>query len=442
MPSRAPARSSGRTPGRDPLDLISAVADEFAGDAPVHHALDAAARRLRRAAAAKRIPAKDRARLESAAHALERAGTRAAAPSREADEAMLAGIVDALPLGLYVVDRAYRVHAWNRSREIGTQGIAREEAIGRVVFDVLRRQAPDLLRREFDDVFSTGAVRQYEITSSSTGEMRTYRVSKIPMRLGGAEVTHVITLGEDITEEKRAQARMAQAEKLAAVGQLAAGVMHEVNNPLATVGACAESLALALPEAIAEGAARERAAELCRIIDIEVQRAKRIVNGVLDFSRPTEEARAPLPLASVVDEALLLLRHNARFKRVTADRAFDATLPPVMGSAPQLVQVLVALLLNAADAMQGAGSVLVRTVRAGNEALVEVQDRGHGIAPHDIGRLFEPFYTTKPPGRGTGLGLAICYGIVRDHGGRIEVESAVGRGSTFRVRLPLAPGAA
>ena len=442
MPSRATANKPRRATRRDPLDLVAAVVKEFAGDAPLDRALSAAARHLRRAAGAKRVPTKDRARLEAAAAALEHAWERAAAPMREADEAMLAGIVDALPLGLYVVDRDYRVHAWNRSREIGTQGIAREAAIGRVIFDVLRRQAPDLLRREFDDVFATGAVRQYEIVSSSTGEMRTYRVSKIPMRLGGAEVTHVITLGEDITEEKRAQARMAQAEKLAAVGQLAAGVMHEVNNPLATVGACAESLALALPEAISEGTQRERAGELCRIIDIEVQRAKRIVNGVLDFSRPTEEARAPLPLASVVDEALLLLRHNSRFKRVTADRAFDASLPPVMGSGSQLVQVLVALLLNAADAMQGAGSVLVRTARAGNEALLEVQDRGQGIAPQDIGRLFEPFYTTKPPGRGTGLGLAICYGIVRDHGGRIEVESAVGRGSTFRVRLPLAPGAA
>ena len=442
MPSRAPARNSSRAPRRDPLALLTAIVQEFAGDAPLDRALGAAAGRLRRAAGAKRVPTKDRARLEAAAHALEKAWERAAAPMREADEEMLAGIVDALPLGLYVVDRDYRVHAWNRSREIGTQGIAREAAIGRVIFDVLRRQAPDLLRREFDDVFATGAVRQYEIVSSSTGEMRTYRVSKIPMRLGGGEVTHVITLGEDITEEKRAQARVTQSEKLAAVGQLAAGVMHEVNNPLATVGACAESLALALPEVIGEGAARERAGELCRIIDIEVQRAKRIVNGVLDFSRPTDEARAPLPLASVVDEALLLLRHNARFKRVTADRAFDTTLPPVMGSGSQLVQVLVALLLNAADAMQGAGAVLVRTARSGNEALLEVQDRGSGIAPQDIARLFEPFYTTKPPGRGTGLGLAICYGIVRDHGGRIEVESAVGRGSTFRVRLPLAPGAA
>jgi signal transduction histidine kinase len=112
----------------------------------------------------------------------------------------------------------------------------------------------------------------------------------------------------------------------------------------------------------------------------------------------------------------------------------------VIGSAPQLVQVLVALMLNAADAMEGAGSVLVRAARDGNDAMLEVTDRGHGIAPGDLARVFEPFYSTKPPGRGTGLGLAICFGLVRDHGGRIEVESAVGRGSTFRVRIPIAPG--
>ncbi len=172
-----------------------------------------------------------------------------------------------------------------------------------------------------------------------------------------------------------------------------------------------------------------------------MQRAKRIVNGVLDFSRPSEEVKSAVPLGAVVDEALLLLRHHARFKGVAAERVVDAALPPVIGSAPQLVQVLVALLLNAADAMGGGGSVLVRAVREGNEAVLEVSDRGNGIAPGDLARVFEPFYTTKPPGRGTGLGLAICFGLVRDHGGRIEVESTVGRGSTFRVRLPFPAGA-
>lgn len=443
MPPRArTSRTSPRPGPRTQLDLISDLAASFSPDAPLDRALEAAAGRLRRAARARTATAAERERLAAAAKAFAAAASRAAVPASDAEQEIFAGIVDALPLGLYVVDRAYRVHAWNRTREIGTQGMAREAVMGRTVFDVLRRQAPDLLRREFDDVFATGEVRVYEIASRATGETRTYRVSKIPMRLREGEVTHVITLGEDITEEKRAQARVSQAEKLAAVGQLAAGVMHEVNNPLATVGACAESLALQIPEVIAEPAARERASELCRIIDLEVQRAKRIVNGVLDFSHPTEESKGPLALSQVVEKALLLLGHHARFKRVRADTVLDASLPPVMGSAPQLVQVLVALLLNAADAMHGAGTVVVRTARAGGEALLEVRDRGQGIPPADLARVFEPFFTTKPLGQGTGLGLAICYGIVRDHGGRIDAESIMGEGSTFRVRLPLARGAA
>jgi two-component system NtrC family sensor kinase len=419
--------------------LITAIAGEFTGDASLDEALAATVARLRRAARSRTAKPAERAKLAAAAQAIATSLARTA--STDGDTQLFADIIDALPLGLYVVDREYRVHAWNRSREIGTQGVRRDLAMGRTIFDVLRRQAPEMLRREFDEVFADGEVRQFEIESRATGEARTYRVSKIPMRMDGHGVTHVITLGEDVTDAKRAQLRAAQAEKLAAVGQLAAGVMHEVNNPLATVGACAETLALQLPAALGDEAARTRALELCAIIDLEVQRAKRIVNGVLDFSRPSEEVKSAVPLGAVVDEALLLLRHHARFKGVAAERVVDAALPPVIGSAPQLVQVLVSLLLNAADAMDGGGSVLVRTVRDGNEALLEVSDRGHGIAPGDLARVFEPFYTTKPPGRGTGLGLAICFGLVRDHGGRIEVESTVGRGSTFRVRLPFPAGA-
>jgi two-component system NtrC family sensor kinase len=428
-----------KTRKQTPLDLITDIAGDFAGDVPLEHALGAAVERLRRASRSRTATPKERERLRAAAEAFADALERSSATTSD-DDQLFSGIVDALPLGLYVVDREYRVHAWNRTREAGKQGVRRDLAMGRTIFDVLRRQAPDLLRREFDDVFADGKVRQFEIESRATGESRIYRVSKIPMRMGGDEVTHVITLGEDVTDPKRAQARAAQAEKLAAVGQLAAGVMHEVNNPLATVGACSEMLALQLPQAVPDIDARTKALDLCRIIDIEVQRAKHIVNGVLDFSRPSEESKGPVPLGAVVDEALLLLRHHARFKRVAVERVIDPSLPPVMASAAQLVQVLVALLLNAADAMDGAGSVLVRTAREGRDAVVEVTDRGHGISPDDLARVFEPFYTTKPPGKGTGLGLAICFGLVRDHDGRIEAESTMGRGSTFRVRLPIAAG--
>jgi len=351
-------------------------------------------------------------------------------------------ILDSLPLGLHVVDRDYRIRAWNRTRESGLQGVQRDDALGRSIFEVLRRQSAELLRREFDSVFETGEILRFDIESSVGGESRVYRVSKIPMRDGGSAVTHVITIGEDVTEAVRAQEEAAQARKLAAVGTLAAGAMHEINNPLATIGACAETLALHVAEPGVPESLRETFVELCDIIDHEVHRSKRILNGLLDFSRPTGATRAPAELRSIFEQTLRLLKYHTHFRamHVHTEIATDASLM-VRADRDQLVQVLMALLLNAMDAMNNSGTIRLRALRAparGEEVVMEVIDTGSGIPSTVRQRLFEPFFTTKSPGRGTGLGLSICYGIVSDHGGRIEVESAVGKGSTFRVTLPLA----
>ena len=366
-------------------------------------------------------------------------------------------IVDSLPVGLHVIDREYRIQAWNRKRETGMQGVSREEAIGRTIFEILHRQPADVLRREFDDVFASGRVQHYDMESTASGDVRSYRISKIPMRLGGSAGTQVITIGEDVTEWKEAQQRFAQAEKLAAIGQLAAGVMHEINNPLATIAACAESMSLKLDdatEALAMGAdpdERSGAAdfpEYLRIIDNEVHRCKRIVNGLLDFSRPKPQARQVVDLNAVITQTLFLLKHHARFKHVVVHQSLDPDVAAphdglvVYGNPEPLVQGFMALLINARDAMDGVrerGAVTLRTRRGrsiGESAIAEVVDEGAGIGRGDLGKIFEPFYTTKAPGRGTGLGLSICYGIIADHGGRIEVESAPGKGSTFRVVLP------
>jgi two-component system NtrC family sensor kinase len=142
-------------------------------------------------------------------------------------------------------------------------------------------------------------------------------------------------------------------------------------------------------------------------------------------------------LNSLVDETLFLLKHHRRFKHLEVVRALAADLPDAMGSAEQLTQVLMALMLNALDAMEQGGQLTVRTAARAGEVVVEVHDTGIGIPAPEQTKIFEPFYTTKPPGRGTGLGLSICYGIVSDHKGRIEVESTPGRGATFRVFLPV-----
>jgi two-component system NtrC family sensor kinase len=266
------------------------------------------------------------------------------------------------------------------------------------------------------------------------------------MRDDGGIVTHVITIGEDVTEAVRAQEEAAQARKLAAVGTLAAGAMHEINNPLATIGACAETLALQLSDPAMPALLRESFAELCDIIDHEVHRSKRILNGLLDFSRPTGATRSPAELRDIFEQTLRLLKYHPTFKvmQVEVELAPESRLM-VRADRDQLVQVLMALLLNAMDAMNQSGLIRLRASRSpmrGEEVVMEVIDEGSGISSAVRHRLFEPFFTTKPPGRGTGLGLSICYGIVADHGGRIEVESTVGKGSTFRVILPLAEPAA
>ncbi|HET8622208.1 MAG TPA: ATP-binding protein [Gemmatimonadales bacterium] len=360
--------------------------------------------------------------------------------SREIDEQrrFISLVIDSLPVGLYVVDREYRIQIWNRKRETGTQGARRTDVIGRAVFDVLTRQPAAMLRAEFDRVFETGLTIQNEIETTAGGETRWFRLTKIPMRLEGDAITHVITVGEDVTEARLTQAQILQSEKLAAIGHLAAGVMHEVNNPLATIGACVAAIEGRLDDR--DPVAQATVREYLQIIDKEVERCTGIVNGLLDFSRPKGRAKKTLSLNAVVEDALFLLKHHRRFGQLAVTRELDPRLPHVVANAEQLVQVLMALLLNAVDAMERGGRLTVRTARSRSrpeEVYVDVEDTGPGIPRSEMSKIFEPFYTTKPQGEGTGLGLSICYGIVREHSGRIEVESQPGEGARFRVVLPV-----
>ena len=357
----------------------------------------------------------------------------------EAQRNFVARIIDSLPVGLYVIDRDYMIRAWNRQREAGTLGVARGEAVGREIFAVLDRQPRELLRREFDRVFDTGEIQQMEMESTASGESRFFRVSKIPMRLDDVHITHVITIAEDVTEWRLAQQRLGQTEKLAAVGQLAAGVMHEINNPLATILACAEALNHRVEDL--EEAARGPFEEYLNIIDAEVQRCRRIVDGLLDLSRPKTGEKRQSDINQIIEQTLFLLKHHDRFKRLSVHRQLVGGLPRIVVDRERIIQAFMALMLNAMDAMNSRGTLTVRTARSpgrSDELLAEFVDTGSGIRSEELSKIFEPFYTTKGPGRGTGLGLSIVYGIIQDHSGRIEVESQLGVGTTFKVYLPVA----
>jgi two-component system, NtrC family, sensor kinase len=360
----------------------------------------------------------------------------------ESQRRFIEAIIDSLPVSLYAIDRDYRVVAWNRNRELGGQGIPRRDVLGRNVFEVLTRQPRPTLEAEFGRAFETGEIERIEQEAHARdGTTHHWLVSKVPMRIDGGEVSHVITVGEDITERVVANRAVARSEKLAAVGKLAAGVVHEINNPLATIAACAE----ALESRVAEGAYGsspevEDLREYLQLIRGEAFRCKEITNGLLNFSRARAVQHAPVNVSEVVESAARLLLHQRRGPSVRIDVDVAAHLPLVAGDEGQLQQAVVILAENAVDAMPEGGTLTLRT-RAEEEGgrgsvLVEVGDTGVGIPPEILERIFDPFFTTKEIGRGTGLGLAVCYGIVTEHGGRIGVDSTPGRGTTFTIRLP------
>lgn len=353
-------------------------------------------------------------------------------------------VVDALPVSLYVVDRDLSIVAWNRNREIGGQGIERQHVIGRNVLDVFSKMPRHRLEREFRQVFATGELLRFEQESSVEGQTRHWLISKIPMRLDddGKEITHVITVGEEITEQKKMNAAITHTEKLAGIGRLASGIVHELNNPLATIAACTEALQARLSETeVLPPATRDDFHEYLRLVNEEAFRCKGITNSLLEFSRHREAEKAPHDLHALLEQTLRLVRHHPKLRQLPWHLELCDMLPLVNVNEGQIKQVFLALITNACDAVEAAtGQLCIRTnwgqFDGQTFVSVEFTDNGSGIAPELQAKIFEPFFTTKPFGQGTGLGLAVCYGIVTDHGGKIEIASQVGQGTTMRVLLP------
>ena len=356
----------------------------------------------------------------------------------EAQRRFTEAIIDSLPISLYAIDRDYRIVAWNRNREQGGQGIPRNEVLGRNIFNVLTRQPREILGREFARAFEKGEIERIEQeTTTPEGLTKHWLVSKIPMRVGGDEVSHVITVGEDITARVEASRAVARSEKLAAVGRLAAGVVHEINNPLATIAACAEALESRVGEgAFGTSPAVDDLREYLTLIRSEAFRCKIITNGLLDFSRVRASQHVEADLSEAIIAAARLLTHQRRRERVEIRVEVADDLLPISGDEGQLQQAVIILAENALDAMPEGGTLTLSAHNEGGSVLMEVSDTGVGIPPENLPKIFDPFFTTKEVGRGTGLGLAVCYGIVTEHSGQISVKSTVGRGTTFTVTFP------
>jgi two-component system NtrC family sensor kinase len=377
---------------------------------------------------------------------------------------LLETLLDAIPQSLFVKDTRHRWVLVNRSFA-AAMGQGRDELLGKTDFDLVDAASAQQSWDEDNAAFErdTPLVTERRMIEP-TGDTAWYLKNKqrIVMPDGSR---YLVCVSSDITHFKQAQAQLVQSEKLASIGQLAAGVAHEINNPIGYIfsnfgtlekylrdafemlsayeqaeahlaGTPVAAQLKALRERIELDYLKEDIPELMSQSKEGIERVRKIVQDLKDFSRV--DARQEwewVDLHKGIDSTLNIVNNEIKYKADVVKRY--GTLPEVECLPSELNQVFMNLLVNAAHAI-GAdrGLITIRTGVDRAEVWVEVEDSGCGIPKENLARIFDPFFTTKPVGRGTGLGLSLAYGIVRKHAGRIEVESEIGRGTRFRVIVP------
>ncbi len=373
---------------------------------------------------------------------------------RQAEAALLASesrlrlFVDHAPAALAMFDRDMRYLAVSR-RWVTDYHLGDAELIGRLYYDIFPG-VPEQWKEAHRRALAGEVVRADQDAFERNGNTQWLRWEARPWH-DPAGIGGVILFAEDITEVKRAEhslrsrteelrattQQLWQAAKLAGVGELAASIAHELNNPLGTVSLRVERLLAKTPE----GDPRRRPLE---VIEQEVERMAGLVGNLLQFSRAGRDQVSTVDVPEEVLKTVELVGHHLRKRQIRVEPEFAPGVPHIHADRQQLRQVFLNLFTNAADAMPGGGRLAPR-VRTGVLAparpavVVEVADTGTGIPPELLARVCEPFFTTKDEGKGTGLGLAICRRIVQQHHGTLEVESRPGRGTTIRITLPIRP---
>ncbi len=374
----------------------------------------------------------------------------------------LANIIDSMPSLLVGIDPDQRVVLWNRQAEALT-GIAAADAVGQGINRVLPEFFPwiESLRTGIPERRPAGIEK---LLLEHNGVRSFYDLMLYPLVANGVEGA-VIRI-EDVTEQTRVQSLMVQTEKMMSVGGLAAGMAHEINNPLGIIIQAAHNIERRLDPAFPPNKAvadqtgcsleamqayfvQRQIPEFIAGICESSSRAARIIRNILDFSRNAETTMTMLSLSEVLEQSIELaasdydLKKRYDFRSIEIVREYDPQLPPVKGIVVELEQVFLNLLKNAAQAMMAnpAGrppQIVLRLYRQGEYAVAEVEDNGPGMTEEVRRRVFEPFFTTKEPGVGTGLGLSVSYMIVtQNHKGLLETVSRPNSGACFSVRLPL-----
>lgn len=327
---------------------------------------------------------------------------------------------------IYTLDTEQRFTYVNS--KIEAWGYRKDDLLGRPYLALLsKRHRGKRLKSTLD----IGAKQVYEVeVVTRTGEPRAVMVSVSPLHDVEGAILGVLGIARDMTETKKLEQQIRNSEKLASVGRLAAGVAHEINNPLGGILNCLYNLR--------KGTLSPGRQEEYRVsMEDGVRRVQKIVRQLLDFSQQHEPEFALTDINHVVDRVLVLTMHLFAPNRIQLETVLGQALPNVMIDQHMIEQVLMNLVLNAVHAMKGGGALTIRTSVVEGVCLVDVRDTGSGIPPAVLPRIFDPFFTTKSEGEGTGLGLSVSLGIVERHGGKIVVESEVGKGTTFTLYLPV-----
>ena len=339
-------------------------------------------------------------------------------------------IVESIHVGILAADLEDRVESWNSQIERLT-GISRADAVGRTLNQLL----PAELCEAIDPSRSANGIQNiYKfVLRPPAGESRdvTLNIAVAPLISRDAEHIGRLIIFEDITDHAELERRLVQADKLSSIGLLAAGVAHEVNTPLAVISTYAQMLAKQISGDLEKAPLLEKIAR-------QTFRASEIVNSLLNFSRTSPTEFVSVDLNKVVNETLTLVEHQLAKSRIEVKLSLDPALPRIKGNPGKLQQVFLNLFLNARDAMENGGTLAVRSAEHDGLVRITVADSGAGIAQENLTRIFDPFFTTKAAKKGTGLGLSVSYGIVREHGGEIEVDSQPGAGTRFELSFPTA----
>jgi two-component system NtrC family sensor kinase len=333
-------------------------------------------------------------------------------------------ILESSRVAILVVDPDGRVAGANRAFE-ALSGSARPRLLGRPLTDVL----PARVMRALPECGEEGARLDRTPWRSAEGRLATVNLTRSPLRDGGGRLLGTVLTLDDVTDQVRREEDLQRREHLASIGLLASGVAHEVNTPLTGISSYTQML-------LQGREAGDPATPLLKKIQQQTERASGIASSLLNFARQADGDYQAVDVGDMARETLSLFDTHLKERRIHLKPEIASDLPPVSGNRGRLQQVLMNLLLNAADATPDGGTIAVQAVSAGGRVRVQVADTGVGIAPEHLDRIYDPFFTTKPRGRGTGLGLSVSYGIVKEHAGTLTAESAPGEGSRFIISLP------